>query len=230
MTGLIAAEWLKTRSLRSTWWALGLTTAAVLGASALDRDGAFPLAGYLMLIVVATGSGAAAMVGEYSSGLIRATTVAVPSRAELIMAKAVVLATYWTVAGALIAVGSYATAQSPGPMPGATAFVAAALVAPVCALVGLGLAVVLRHAGATYVTGVLLVVLAPQMFGGNHDSTRAVNHAMIVPAWERLTLAHGSPEAVGAAYTTATEAWLVYALWPLLAVAAAVLAHHWRDV
>ena len=35
MTDLLAAEWLKVRSLRSTWWTLGLVALAVLVAAFL---------------------------------------------------------------------------------------------------------------------------------------------------------------------------------------------------
>lgn len=229
MTGVVAAEWLKTRSLRSVWWAVGLTAAAVLVSASLDAEGAFPPAGYLVLMVVATGSGASTMIGEYSSGLIRATAVAVPARSATVLAKAVVVTVLWTVAGAVIAAGSYAVAN-PERSAGVAEWLGAILVAPVCALVGLGLAVVVRHPGTAYVTGVLLVVAVPQLLAGDQSVVRAIHHAMIVPAWQRLTLSYGAPEAVGEIYTTATTAWLAYLLWPLAVLAVALAVHRARDV
>ncbi|GAA4947049.1 hypothetical protein [Actinoplanes utahensis] len=229
MTGLIASEWLKIRSLRSSWWTLGLTAAAVVAASAIDGDDAFPLAGYLVLIVAAAGSGASAMVGEYSSGLIRATAVAVPARSEVVLAKAVVVAALWTVVSTAIAAASYTVATPADPV-GAAEMFGAILVGPACALVGLGLAVLLRHAGVAYVTGILLLVAAPQLLTGDHPVTRAIHHAMIVPGWQRLTLAYGSPESVGDLYPTPTAAWLAYLLWPLAVLAIASLVHRRRDV
>ncbi|GIE33667.1 hypothetical protein Ait01nite_067120 [Actinoplanes italicus] len=228
MTGLVASEWLKTRSLRSTWWSAALTVAAVLVAAAIDRDGVFPLAGYLVLIVAATSSGAASMVGEYASGLIRATAVAVPARSHVVLAKAVVQAAVWTVVGALAAAGSLVVdgtvSVTPGELSGAV------LVGPVCAIVGLGLAVLLRQAGAVYVTGILLLVALPQLLTGDNVVVRALHHAMILPAWQRLTLAYGPAEAVGDLYTSAGAAWLSYLLWPIAVLGAALVVHHRRDV
>ncbi|MFC7529696.1 ABC transporter permease [Actinoplanes sp. GCM10030250] len=246
MRDVIAAEWLKTRSLRSTWWALGLTAAVVIGSAATSAQmkqtsegfavgDAFPLAGYLALVVVATSFGATVMLGEYSSGLIRATTVAVPARAEVVLAKAVVVAALWTVVGGLTALGSYAVARLllPGSADGpatVTAVLGATLLGPACALIGLGLAVLLRHGGVVHVSGILLLVLVPQLFSSREELPRAINHAMIVPGWQRLTLGYGSPEAVGVLYTSVTAAWLAYALWPLIVVAVALAVHRRRDI
>jgi ABC-2 type transport system permease protein len=229
MIGLIASEWLKTRSLRSVWWSAALTVTAVLLAAVIDRDGVFPLAGYMVLIVVATSSGAAAMVGEYASGLIRATAVAVPARSDVVLAKAVVQICLWTAVGAVITAGllivdGRATTVTSAELLGAI------LVGPACALVGLGLAVLLRQAGAVYVTGILLLVALPQLLTGDNPVVRALHHAMILPGWQRLTLAYGSPEAVGDLYTSATAAWLSYLLWPAVVLGAALVVHQRRDV
>lgn len=247
MRDLIAAEWLKLRALRSTRWTVALTAltmvaAAVIAAKAkpatdeYDLSDGFPTAGYLALIVVAVSSGAATMISDYGSGLLRATTVAVPARAELVLAKAFVLAALWTVTGAVTAFAAFTvsglvlghlTFAAAGTVE---AFAAATLIGPVCALVGLGLAVLLRHGGTTYVSGVMLLVLAPQLVSANQGVTRAVNHAMLVPAWQRLTRSYGPPEVVGDLYATATQAWLVLLLWPSLVLLAALAAHHRRDV
>jgi ABC-2 type transport system permease protein len=229
MIDLIASEWIKVRTLRSVWWALGLTAAAVVASAAIDGEGAFPLAGYLVLLVVATSSGAATMIGEYSSGLVRATSVAVPARSAVVLAKAAVITMLWLVAGSVIAAGSYAVA-SPERSVGVAEWLGAILVAPVCALIGLGLAVLLRHGGAAYVTGVLLMVAVPQLLSGDQATVRAVHHAMIVPAWQRLTLAYGDPAVVGEIYTTVTTAWLAYLLWPVAVLGAALVVHRTRDI
>ncbi|BBH69509.1 ABC transporter permease [Actinoplanes sp. OR16] len=247
MRDVIAAEWIKMRSLRSTRWTLAGTTSAVVGSAVADAytsppengfqlSDAFPVAGFLVLIVAATAFGSAAMLGEYGSGLIRATSVAVPARAEVVLAKAAVIAAVWTVAGTVMAASSFTvtglilgdvTLSRPGT---GAALLAAILIGPVCALTGLALAVLVRHAGAVYVAGILLLVLAPQMVGTRQEPSRMINHAMLLPAWQRLTQAYGSPEAVGDIYATATTAWLVYALWPLILLAAAVSVHRRRDV
>ncbi|GAB7045133.1 ABC transporter permease [Catenuloplanes indicus] len=247
MRDVIAAEWLKVRSLRSTRWTVVGTALAVAGSAAVDAytnqpesrfelSDAFPLAGFLVLIVVATGSGSSTMLGEYSSGLIRATSVAVPARTDVILAKAAVIVALWTVAGTVIAATSFTivglilgdvTLSRPGT---GAALLAAILIGPVCALIGLGLAALVRHAGAVYVSGIMLLVLAPQLFSTRQELPRAINHAMLLPAWQRLTQAFGTPEAAGDIYPTAPHAWLTYVLWPLTLLVAAVLVHRRRDV
>jgi ABC-2 type transport system permease protein len=262
MTGLIGAEWLKIRALRSTWWTLTLTALAVIGSAALaaERDYAnfarysaqqqlehgfslsdsFPFEGYLTLIVVAASFGAATMIGEYSSGLIRATTVAVPARGELLLAKAAVVAGVWTVVGAGTALGGFGVAQAILATrhadasltdPGTLAAVAgAALVGPAAALVGLGIAVLLRHGGTTYVTAILVLVLLPQVFTTKQPLGAEIKQAMLVPAWQRLTQMYGPPQFVGDLYPPVVEAWLTYLLWPLVVLTVAVIVHRRRDV
>lgn len=247
MRDVIAAEWIKMRSLRSTRWTVMGSTSLVIGAAAVEAamkqpgsraelSDAFPLAGFLALMVVAAGFGSAAMLGEYNSGLIRATTVAVPARTDVIVAKATVLVALWTSAGVIMTAGSFTVAglllddltlSRPGT---GAALSAAVLIGPVCALTGLGLAVLVRHTGAVYVSGILLLILAPQLFTTGQDLPRAFNHAMLLPAWQRLTMAYGPPEAVGDIYPTVAQAWLAYATWPLILLTAAVLVHRRRAV
>lgn len=92
------------------------------------------------------------------------------------------------------------------------------------------LAVLVRHSAAVYVSGILLLVLLPQLFGTHQELTRAVNHGTLVSGWQRLTQFYGPPEAVGEIYATATQAWLAYALWPLILLTAALLVHRRRDI
>jgi ABC-2 type transport system permease protein len=262
MRDLIASEWLKTRSLRSTWWTLGLTAVIVAGAAAVSAHAdyanfpalppadqrlhgfaladAFPLAGYLLLMVVAVASGAGAITAEYATGLIRTTTVAVPARGELLLAKAVVLTALWTVAGAVISAASFATAgfilsgrdaaASPGDADSVWAFLAAGLLGPVCALIGLGLGTLIRHGATTAVTGIAILALLPQMLSTHRPLTAALNHSTVVAAWQRLTHAYGPPTAVGDLYASFRAAWVVYAVWPVVAVLLALVAIRRRDV
>lgn len=183
---LLASEWIKTRSLRSTPWTIALTVLFVIGSAAVAtladsaaRSGpadflpydAYPPAGYWTLILVAGSTGALTMVSEYSSGLIRTTTVAVPARGSVVLAKAAVTAALWTAVGTVISTGSFLVSQAilserhggvPLTHPGVfRALVASALLAPVCALIGLGLGALLRHSAATMVTIVLTLLMLP---------------------------------------------------------------------
>ncbi|MEU2423829.1 ABC transporter permease [Streptomyces sp. NPDC007851] len=252
---LLAAEWIKTRSLRSTPWTIALTLLFVVGSTAVatlaDRSApsgpaefrpydAYPPAGYWTLILVACTVGALTVVSEYSSGLIRTTTVAVPARGSVVLAKAVVTAALWTAVGTAAATGSFLLSQAvldrhhagvPVTQPGVfRALVASALLAPVCALVGLGLGVLLRHAAATVVTSVFTLVMLPPMFSETSRWSADVGHALVSAAWNRL-IRPWEPDPGSLAYTaTVPGSWLVYALWPLLTVILAVLVVRHRDV
>ncbi|MFD9907320.1 ABC transporter permease [Streptomyces sp. NPDC059063] len=134
---LLAAEWLKLWSLRSTPWAFLITALAVIGFNAgtaydtyrywdarddegrasFIRDGiplseAFTANAALILVLAAGAIGAAAVVGEYGTGTIRVTFAAVPARRAVMAAKAAVLAAVTTALGALIAVASFFVTQS----------------------------------------------------------------------------------------------------------------------
>ncbi|MFC9674252.1 ABC transporter permease [Streptomyces sp. NPDC056949] len=258
---LVAAEWIKVRSLRSTPWVIVLVTLVVTGVAAAraladynnfpsydaltQRDhpfslgDAFPAEAYLTLMLAAVAVGAIATVSEYGSGLIRTTTVAVPARGAVVLAKAVVQAVLWTVVGALVALCSFLVSQAilggrdaaiPISDPDALrAFAASALLGPVCALVGLGLGVLIRHSATTVVAGSFVLLLLPVFFSSRKPLSAAFANAMVRNAWQRLAQIYGTP---AEAYNGATVAgsWTVYALWPLVALVLALVVVRRRDV
>ncbi|MCX4646457.1 ABC transporter permease [Streptomyces sp. NPDC055059] len=258
---LVAAEWIKVRSLRSTPWVIVLVTLVVTGVaaaraladynnfpsySALTRrdhpfslGDAFPAEAYLTVMLAAVAVGAIATVSEYGSGLIRTTTVAVPARGAVVLAKAVVQAVLWTVVGSLVALCSFFVAQailsgrdaaiSLGDPNALRAFAASALLAPVCALVGLGLGVLIRHSATTVVAGSFVLLLLPVFFSSRKPLSVTFANAMVRNAWQRLAQIYGTPPE---AYNGATVAgsWTVYVLWPLVALALALLVVRRRDV
>ncbi|MDR2253751.1 MAG: ABC transporter permease [Bifidobacteriaceae bacterium] len=119
--GAVAAEWIKLRSLRSTWWdviimvGLAAGIAGLTGVTTTDwfveaADGvnlaeftvilanqSAALIGSVVLLVM----GALMATGEYSSGSIRATLAADPRRGMVLGAKTVVLAVFALVLGAV---------------------------------------------------------------------------------------------------------------------------------
>ncbi|MEU4356795.1 ABC transporter permease [Streptomyces virginiae] len=252
---LLASEWIKLRSLRSSPWTMALTVLFVIGSSAVAtladstaRSGpaeflpfdAYPPAGYWTLVLVAGSVGALTVVSEYSSGLIRTTTVAVPARGSVVLAKAAVTAALWTAVGTVISTGSFLVSQAilserhagvPLTHPGVLrALVASALLAPVCALIGLGLGVLLRHSAATLVTTVFTLLMLPPMFSESARWSADINHAMVSAAWKRLVQTW-EPDPGSLGYpATVPGSWIVYALWPLITVALAVLVIRRRDV
>src|SRR4051812_14511160 len=100
MTTLAAAsrmEWIKLRSLRSTWWTLAVTVtgatavAIAVGASTERGSGDLTnnaLAGTAPGLPLIGVLGVLTMTSEYSSGMIRATLAAVPGRSLLLGGKA----------------------------------------------------------------------------------------------------------------------------------------------
>ncbi len=253
---LVAAEWIKLMSLRSTPWTLGLTALVVLGSVLVETRGqyahaspvqpefalraAFPVFGTMVLMLVAVSVGAIAVTSEYGSGLIRTTTVAVPARGSVILAKSVVVAVFWTVAGVVLSTASFVVSQAIlsgrdtgiaiGHPAALTALLGASLLAPVCALTGLGLGVLIRHTAGTLVTGVVLLQLVPPFLSPTLAWSAALNHAMILSAWQRLAENYGPPRVGGYPYASLAESWIVYAAWPLVAVVVASIVVRKRDV
>ncbi|MFI0357419.1 ABC transporter permease subunit [Actinomadura sp. 9N407] len=134
---LVAAEWVKLRSLRSTWIAYGATALAVIainagtaydtyshwsqqgaeGAAAFVRDGiplqtAFTANATIVMALALATIGSLAIIGEYSTGTIRTTFAAVPARRSVMAAKVVVVAAVTTAFGALVAGISFGLTQA----------------------------------------------------------------------------------------------------------------------
>ncbi len=128
LTDLVAAEWIKFRSLRSTTVTLGALTAVYLylayrGAQdsaqtwrslprqlrpAFDPEhGVFGGPTWMIAMIIAGAVGAMCVTGEHSTGLIRATFTAVPARRVVAAAKCAVTAVAMTLTGAVIAGGSF---------------------------------------------------------------------------------------------------------------------------
>jgi ABC-type transport system involved in multi-copper enzyme maturation permease subunit len=105
---VLNSEWIKLRTLRSTFWSLFAATVATIGLGLLfswgfagrlaDRriDGAavlavtVPLRPYVIAQLAIGVLGVMVITGEYSTGMIRATLSAVPSRLPVLWAKAAV--------------------------------------------------------------------------------------------------------------------------------------------
>jgi ABC-type transport system involved in multi-copper enzyme maturation permease subunit len=132
---LLAAEWLKLRSLRSTPWALGISALAVIGANAnaaiadytnfpsysaarqADFVGSALFDAFTdiasQILMLAVGSiGAVMIVSEFSTGLIRTTFAAVPHRRAVMAAKMIVLSLGLTAYGLVVSSVSFVATQA----------------------------------------------------------------------------------------------------------------------
>ncbi|MFF9984212.1 ABC transporter permease [Streptomyces erythrochromogenes] len=258
---LVAAEWIKLRSLRSTWIAYGATALAVIAfnagtaydtynywpeRSAADRAdyvrAGIPLqeaftANAAMVMMLALGAlGAVAIIGEYSTGTIRTTFAAVPARRSVMAAKTVVVTAFATVFGSIVAVASFGLTQAildgrdagiSISLPGALrVVVASALLAPVCAVVGMAIGSVIRHTSATMIASVAVILVLPIVFTDGRHWSAVAGHATLYQAWLRLVEV-GSPRTDFP--WTAGGAWTVYAVWALTAAVLAVTSAQRRD-
>ncbi|MGW0431729.1 ABC transporter permease [Micromonospora sp. NPDC003197] len=133
---LIAAEWIKLWSLRSTCWGLAVTALIVVGMNANSaisdmnnwerysqgiRDNfvptwsirdAFTDPAALVLVLATASIGAIMIVGEYSSGLIRTTFAAVPARRAVLAAKFLVVTPVMLAYGAVVSATSFGVTQA----------------------------------------------------------------------------------------------------------------------
>ncbi|MBO2452067.1 ABC transporter permease subunit [Actinomadura barringtoniae] len=257
---LLAAEWIKLWSLRSTRWVLGAGLLLVMAIAVqksteayqewpvyrpLERAHFDPMTtafSGLTAIIVMIGSGvlgALVIVGEYSTGLIRTTMTAVPSRHRVIAAKAAVLATVMLVVGAALSLGTFAVGQmilsgrgialTPGDPGVAHVLVANGSLAPVSALTGMGLGALLRHSAGTVAAVCAVLVIAPMAFRPTvHQWANDLYAWFPFYDWLHcLSLRH--PRAASA-LPTFTGSWIAFALWPLIAFGLAVVAVRRRDL
>ena len=124
---LAQMEWIKLRSLRSTWWTLALTALAAIAISvAVGINTKNPsedltnnaLAGVSVGLLLIGVLGVLVMTSEYTSGMIRATLAAAPNRRLVLAAKAAV---FGAVALARSARRPHSSRSSPAAPPCGTA-------------------------------------------------------------------------------------------------------------
>lgn len=189
--GVVRAEAIKLLSLRSTWWTLGATV-VVMAIFALAQAASLQMladnpelggtvltgaevvsGGYQFGMLVVAVLGVLAITGEYSSGMIRSTLTAVPTRLPVLAAKAVVLAVLTALVGAIsLAASAAATlplltrhdlvpaldaAQTWQVWVGMVYFLVAV------ALLSLGVGTILRNSSAAITTVLGLLLLLPMV-------------------------------------------------------------------
>ena len=131
--GLLAAEWIKLRSLRSTWAVLGFGAFVVIGFAvsrsentvqswpefdAVTQHAFAPMGDAFnglivsVLMIVAGSMGALSIVGEYANGMIRTTFTAVPDRTRVIAAKVLVLGVVMLVFGVVVSGAAFWSSQA----------------------------------------------------------------------------------------------------------------------
>ncbi|GIG66990.1 ABC transporter permease [Phytomonospora endophytica] len=194
-------------------------------------DAAFSQGAMMVSFLAVSAIGAVLVASEYGTGMIRTTFAAVPARRTLMAAKLLVTAALFTVWGAIVATVSFFGSQwilswhdvgVPITHPGALRVVtASALLAPLAALVGMGLATLLRHVASSIVAAVGLLLLAPALINSRQGWLIHVDNAFPMTAWMRLSdLSTDVPPP----YLGLPGAWTVNAVWTTVAVALATVA------
>jgi hypothetical protein len=250
LADVCAAEWIKFWSLRSVPIAVAVAAALSLYLAARNSsNGVLPLAGskgpltaqqaafdgfsWLPAMIGSGLIGAQCVVSEYTTGLIRTTLAAVPGRRRVGIAKVIVVAAITGASALLIGAGGLALAVAIIREPGSAgahpvrAICSSVLLLPVCALAGMAIGTLLRHAAASGTVVCALFGFMPIMLrpDGNRWATDAAN-ALPYYAWGRLT-----EVGAGARGTmTVAVAWATLAAWAIASIIVAVLVLDRRDV
>jgi ABC-2 type transport system permease protein len=191
MSDVVRMEWIKLRSIRSTWWSIAIFAAAMIAlgvvtvATNTPHDWAqwSPSAraswdptnnGFAGLFIAQFCAGVLAVLAitsEYSSGMIRATLAAVPRRRSVLVAKAAAVGALILVVGEVFAfltfLGVQAALKSPVPHatlgePGVLRAVLMAGAYPfLIAMMGLGLGLIIRHTAGAICALVGFVFVLP---------------------------------------------------------------------
>ncbi|MBE1878433.1 hypothetical protein [Myceligenerans pegani] len=238
MRAAVATEWIKLRTLRSTWWFLGGAATLMLLLALLESDNGDPTSvqalapamsgvSYFVQYVLA-GFGMVAITGEFASRSITVTLACTPSRTRVLASKALVVGVTAYVTGVLASAGSLLVAAArfdefgqlgraeAGAVLRMGAFLA--LLAVFC--LGLG-TLVRRTAGALSITLVLLL-LVPELLRLASEKTGL--------AWLD-TVGTWTPSPIGWRFVQGdlADGWALCA-WAATAVAAGVWVLRARDV
>jgi ABC-2 type transport system permease protein len=250
---LAAAEWIKLRSLRSTYLVLltGVVAAFAIGLLVCNADVSQwprmspaaratldPMAdsfvGFSVAQLIFAAIGVLIVTGEYSSGLIRTTFSAVPARHAVLAAKAAVVCLVTVAVGLITALATFTAGQailsrqdigiSLGHPGAGRAVIAAALYLVAVALLGMGLGVLIRNAAGALTAIVVLLFLAPSFLQGTSRWLIDIANALPANAIRRLVSLHPGPHAPSIAGSV-----IVIVVYPAVALAAAACVLHRRD-
>lgn len=194
----VHAEWIKLRSLRSTWYTLACLFTAGLGITALAMNAAGKtyaedpqawdptnrsLTSYVVAQLIVGVLGILVVTGEHATGLIGTSLIATPRRHRLLAAKVVVAVGVAVVAGQVLMFAAFLLGQAvlgaqglpraalgdPGVLSAVTG---GGLYLAAIALLAVGLGTLMRATAGALATLVGIVFLVPALAG-------------LFPAWVR---------------------------------------------
>jgi ABC-type transport system involved in multi-copper enzyme maturation permease subunit len=250
--GVLASEWIKLRSLRSSWLTLAAAVIGMVGIGWLvsfetnshwahmqadERIGFDPVSRSLTGVYIAQLAigvlGVLVITGEYATGMIRATMSAVPRRLPVLWAKLAVFASVTFLLMLVSAFAAFLVGQQLLGSHGTTlsaphalrAVVGVALYVTVVAVLAIGLGFIIRSTAGGIATLFGLLLVLP-----------AIGH-VLPTSWQQHVLPYLPSNAGGALYTLKPDPgtlapWTgfgVMCLWALAAVIAAVVLLRRRD-
>ncbi|WP_063780593.1 ABC transporter permease [Nonomuraea sp. SBT364] len=185
MMDIVRSEWTKIRSVRSTVWTLACTGllmigfSVLLGVSIVNSQGNPPmgleaarvsLSGTLFAQLAVATFGVLVISGEYRTGSIRGSFMAVPQRLRLLTAKVLVftvvtaiVSTVSSVAAFLVG-GQFIIGTTTLGDPGVSqAVFGTALYLTASGLFGLALGALVRHTPGAVVSVMALILVLPQL-------------------------------------------------------------------
>ncbi|MEW9547865.1 ABC transporter permease [Nonomuraea sp. NPDC050783] len=256
---VLAAEWLKIRSVRSTYVILGISLATVLMGFALATmaAGAFDNAPparrpdariseleEAMVIVpqLCMGIlGTLAVTSEYVTSLIRTSFTVVPRRWPVLGAKAVIVGTLGLLVGPVAVFGTYAVSRLAignrfsgaytGPfIDKLPILVATGLTVPVFALLGLGLGALLRSAAAAIAVITGLVYVFPIIIGNIPEPWSERLGSIMIGGLPRQITGGSNDSSVYGSLLSPAAATAVLLAYAILPLLAAIWATQRRDV
>ncbi|MYS87567.1 ABC transporter permease subunit [Embleya scabrispora] len=252
--GVLAAEWIKLRTLRSMYYTAVISAVAALGLGAFDlgnlvadwdglsaeRQAAFDpvrfgFSGGYYVVVLALGTLGALVGGsEYGSGLIATTYTAVPRRRRVFAAKVAVTGAATFVAGEVIAFATFFMGQgiladkhlnvSLGDPHVLRAVTATGAFVSVLAVIGLALGTIVRHSAGAIAALFGLFFVAPMLTEAAGD---AVERGTLQPAFQALSSTTGP---VDPSRPSTAAACVVCVVWLAVALAVAAWSVERRDV
>jgi ABC-type transport system involved in multi-copper enzyme maturation permease subunit len=247
---VIRSEWIKLRSLRSTWYMLGAAAATMIGLSVLfayvagttDPDPRFPLgpstvlSGSLFAQLLICVLGVLFVGSEYSTGMIRSTLSAVPRRIPVVLAKLGVFAaiTFVTMlASTLIAfflgnavldqyaVGGFSITDDTS----VRVILATAVYLTILGVLGTALGWIMRSTASAIASVLGLLLVVPVVAQSLGDVGATISKYMPSNAGSAFATSVPTPDML-----SVWAGFAVLVIWALAALAAAMAVLRQRDV
>ena len=232
LPNLLRSEWAKVRSVRSTYWSLAAAAVVMIGYGAINsapHAGAghgssdpilTSLSGVLLAQLAIGVLGVLVITTEYSTGVIRASLLAVPRRLKMLTAKSLVFAGLLIVVAEVVVFGSFFIGAailhshvpvSLGDHNVTRALVGSGLYLTVLGLFSLAIGAIIRHTAGAITTAIGVVFVLPILSGLLPGSWGAhVNGYLPVQAGELIGQQH--PPA-GGDVLSAWQGFGVFCLW-----------------